>query len=165
MSAMRRNGTVADSSLLPVRRPLDPNVVLTGGALAIVALEAAYRHWLSIPLLLAEGLVAGAALLYAWFERDRLRLDAVVAITVGLQLALLAVHLGLDVQGDKDSSTVFRWQGNGLNRGDYPRSEYPVGAVLLFGLEAWLGGGATRTANALLMIPFQAVAIVSLWLT
>src|SRR6185295_5081033 len=28
-----------------------------------------------------------------------------------------------------------------------------------------LGGGATRTANALLMIPFQAVAIVSLWLT
>jgi hypothetical protein len=156
---------VADSSLLPVRRPLDPNVVLTVGALAIVALEAAYRHWLSIPLLLAEGLVAGAALLYAWFERDRLRLEAVVAIAVGLQLALLAVHIGLDVRGDKDSSTVFRWQGNGLNRGDYPRSEYPVGAVLLFGLEAWLGGGATRTANALLMIPFQAVAIVSLWLT
>ena len=160
---MRRKGTVADSSLRGVRR-LDPNLGLAAGAVAIVALEAAYRHWLSIPLLLAEGLVAGVSLLYAWFERDRLRLDAVLAIVVGLQLALLAVHLGLDVRGDKDSNTVFRWQGNGFNRGDYPRSEYPVGAVLLFGLEAWLGGGSTRTANALLMIPFQALAVASLWL-
>jgi hypothetical protein len=66
--------------------------------------------------------------------------------------------------GDKDSSAVFRWQGNGLLRGDYPRSEYPVGAVLLFALEAWLGGGATRTANALLMAPFHLLVLASVWL-
>ena len=56
-----------------------------------------------------------------------------LAVIGGLQLALFGVHLALDVVGDKDSSVVYRWQGNGLNRGEYPRSEYPLGAVLLFG--------------------------------
>ena len=71
----------------------------------------------------------------------------------------------IDVSGDKDASVVFRWQGNGLLRGDYPRSEYPLGAVLLFALEAWLGGGSTRNTNALLMIPFQVALVASVWAT
>jgi hypothetical protein len=154
-----------DSSLRFVRRPVDPNLALSATAVAIVALEAAHRGWDSIAWLVLQGVVAGVGLLYAWRERARLALVPVLAIAVGLQLALHAVHLSLDVIGDKDSSVVFRWQGNGLNRGDYPRSEYPVGAVLLFGLEAWLGGGTTRTANALLMAPFQALAVASIWLT
>jgi hypothetical protein len=89
----------------------------------------------------------------------------VLGIAVGLQLALLGVHLGLDVVGDKDSSVVFRWQGNGVLHGDYPRSEYPAGAVLLFALEAWLGGGTTRVPNALLMASLQALAVASIWAT
>jgi hypothetical protein len=162
---VRRKGTGADSSLRAVPRLRDPNLVLAAAAVAIVALEAAYREWLFLPWLLGQAGVAGLALLYAWRERERLRLGPVLLIAAGLQLALFGVHLGLDVTGDKDSSVVFRWQGNGLNRGEYPRSEYPVGAVLLFGLEALLGGATTRTPNALLMIPFQSLAIVSLWLT
>jgi hypothetical protein len=144
---------------------LDPNVALITGAVATVALEAAYRTWISTPLLLLEPVVAGVALLAAWRTQERLRLPVVLAVVVGLQLALLSVHLGLDVSGDKDSSVVFRWQGNALRGGDYPRSEYPLGAVLLFALEALLGGGSTRAANALLMAPLHAMAVACIWLT
>ena len=144
---------------------LDPNLALAAAAIAIVATEAAYRTWISDAWLLLEALVAGAALFHAWREQDRLRLAPVLAVIGGLQLALFGVHLALDVVGDKDSSVVYRWQGNGFNRGDYPRSEYPLGAVLLFGLEAWLGGGTTRNANALLMVPLAVLTSAAVWLT
>jgi hypothetical protein len=144
---------------------LDPNVALAASAAISIALEAAYRTWVSTAWLLLQTVLAGLALLVAWRNQDRLRLWPVLGIAVGLQLAMLALHLGLDVKGDKDSSVVFRWQGNGVLHGDYPRSEYPAGAVLLFALEAWLGGGTTRVPNALLMAPLQAVAVASIWAT
>ncbi len=144
---------------------LDPNLALAAAAVAIVAAEAGYRTWISDAWLLLEALIAAAALFHAWREQDRLRLGPVLAVIGGLQLALFGVHLALDVVGDKDSSVVYRWQGNGLVRGDYPRSEYPLGAVLLFGLEAWLGGGTTRNANALLMVPLALATSAAVWLT
>ena len=144
---------------------LDPNLALAAAAVAIVASEAAYRTWISDAWLLLEALVAALALFHAWREQDRLRFGPVLAVIGGLQLALFGIHLALDVVGDKDSSVVYRWQGNGLVRGDYPRSEYPLGAVLLFGLEAWLGGGSTRSANALLMAPLALAASAAVWLT
>jgi glycosyl transferase family 87 len=146
-------------------RVRDPNLALALGALCIVALEAAYQTWVSDVWLVLEAAAAALALFAAWRAQERLRLGPVLLIVVGLQLALLAVHLSIDVVADKDSSVVYRWQGNMLLRGDYPRSEYPVGAVLLFALEAWLGGGSTRTANALLMTPFQALTVASVWLS
>jgi glycosyl transferase family 87 len=146
-------------------RVRDPNLALALGALCVVALEAAYRTWVSDVWLVLQAVAAAIALYAAWRTQERLRLGPVLLIVVGLQLALLGVHLGIDVIADKDSSIVYRWQGNMLRRGDYPRSEYPVGAVLLFALEAWLGGGATRTANALLMAPFQALTVAAAWLT
>ena len=148
-----------------MRGRVDPNLGLAATAVAIVALEAAYRESLSIAWLLAQAVVAGVGLLHAWSERDRLRLAPVLAIVLGLQLALVGVHLGLDAEGDKDSSVVFRWQGNMLRNGDYPRSEYPLGAVLLFAFEAWIGGGATRSANGLVMAPLHALAVACVWLT
>ena len=144
---------------------LDPNIALAAAAVAIVATEAAYRTWISDAWLLLEALVAAVALFHAWREQDRLRLGPVLAVIGGLQLALFGVHVALDVVGDKDSSVVYRWQGNALGRGDYPRSEYPLGAVLLFGLEAWLGGGTTRNANALLMAPLAVLTSAAVWLT
>jgi len=144
---------------------LDPNLALAAAAIAIVATEAAYRTWISDAWLLLEALVAAVALFHAWREQDRLRFGPVLAVVGCLQLALFGVHIALDVVGDKDSSVVYRWQGNGLVRGDYPRSEYPLGAVLLFGLEAWLGGGTTRNANALLMAPLAMIASAAVWLT
>ena len=144
---------------------LDPNITLAAAAVAIVATEAAYRTWISDAWLVLEALVAAAALFHAWRRQDRLRLGPVLAVIGGLQLALFGVHVALDVVGDKDSSVVYRWQGNALRRGDYPRSEYPLGAVLLFGLEAWLGGGTTRNANALLMAPLAVLTSAAVWLT
>jgi hypothetical protein len=144
---------------------LDPNVALAASAAATVVLEAAYRTWISDLWLIAQAVVAAGALVVAWRNQSRLRMWPLVALVVALPLALLAVHLGLDVRGDKDSSVVFRWQGNGLLRGDYPRSEYPAGAVLLFGLEAWIGGATTRVPNALLMAPLQGIAVAAVWLS
>jgi hypothetical protein len=144
---------------------VDPQLVLLVGVLAIIGAEAAYRTQESIAWLFAQGAVAGVALLHAWTTQDRLRLVPVLALAGGLAVALVATHLALDVEGDRDSSLVFRWQGNGLLRGEYPRSEYPAGAVVLFAFEAWLGDGSTRTAHAFLMVPFHLLVVASVWLT
>ena len=66
-----------------------------------------------------------------------------------------------DVQVDFDIS-IYTTQGQSLLDGDYPRSEYPTGAVTLFALETWLGDDA-RTSNALLMIVFQLAAVAAIW--
>jgi Glycosyltransferase family 87 len=144
---------------------LDPNLVLAASAAAVVVVEAAYRTWTSVAWLLLEGLVATIALVHAWRTQERLRLVPVLLVVGGLQLALFGVHIALDVSGDRDSSTVFRWQGNAILHGDYPRSEYPLGAVLLFAAEAWLGGGGTRSANTLVMAPLGMLAAACVWLT
>jgi hypothetical protein len=144
---------------------LDPNLVLAASATAVVVLEAAYRTWTSIAWLLLQGAVAAIGLLHAWRTQERLRMLPVLLLVGTLPLALLGVHVGLDVAGDKDSSIVFRWQGNALVHGDYPRSEYPLGAVLLFAAEAWVGGGATRGANAIFMAPLSVLASACVWLT
>ena len=76
-----------------------------------------------------------------------------LAVIGGLQFTrCVGVHLALDVVGDKDSSVVYRWQGNGPRRGDYPRSEYPLGAVLLFASRGVARRRNDRNANALLMV-------------
>jgi hypothetical protein len=141
----------------------DPHVALAAGSLAALGAELAYRKQGSTAWLLVGAAAAALGLAQAWREQERLRLAPVLALAASLPLAWLLLHLGIDVSGDKDASVVFRWQGNGLLRGDYPRSEYPLGAVLLFALEAWLGGGSTRNTNALLMIPFQVALVASVW--
>jgi hypothetical protein len=47
----------------------------------------------------------------------------------------MTLHLAVDVTADRDSVTLSRWQGNALRRGDYPRSEYPVGPCCCFAFE------------------------------
>lgn len=137
-----------------MRRP-DPHLALAAGAALVVAAEAGYRTWISDAWLFLQAAIALAGLVYAWREQERLRGRVVLALTAGFALAWMTLHLAVDVTADRDSDTLFRWQGNALRRGDYPRSEYPLGAVLLFAFEAWIGGGATRAVNAFLMIPFH----------
>ncbi len=152
---------------MPIRVPArtDPHVALAAGSLGALAGELAYRTQGSTAWVLAGAAAAAVGLALAWREQERLRLAPVLVLVALLPLAWLLLHLAVDYTGDKDASVVFRWQGNALLRGDYPRSEYPVGAVLLFALEAWLGGGVTRNANALLMIPFQVALVASVWAT
>lgn len=139
------------------------HLALAGCVLGMVAAEAGYRWRTSIAWLFLEGAFGLAALAVAWRGRDRLRLLPLLALALALQGGFLLVHLWLGATADVDTSVVYRTQGNALLDGDYPRSEYPTGAVLLFALEALLGGGPTKTANALLMLPFQLGAVAAVW--
>ena len=140
-----------------------PHLVLLAGVAAVLAAEAGYQTWTSVAWLFLQGAVALTALLVAWGAQSRLRLPPVLGLALALQGGLVAVHLALGATADVDSETVYRLQGNALLDGDYPRSEYPTGAVLLFALEALLGGGETRVANALLMLPFGLLAVAAIW--
>jgi len=111
----------------------------------------------------AQALIASCGLLAAWFGRDRLRLGPLLLLALAFQAAWIAIHLGIGVAGDHDPVDVYPAQGDVLLHGGYPDSEYPPGAVALFALETWLGGGAARTTNALLMIPFQLVCVYAVW--
>jgi hypothetical protein len=142
----------------------DPHAALAGGAAAVLLLELGRQEaGRDYAWLLIEAVVAGLALAAAWRRQDGLRLAPVLGLGLLLQLGLVALALGYDVRGDVDASAVYPLQGNTLLDGEYPRSEYPPGAVLLFGLEVWLGGGAARTANALLMVPCQLVLVAAIW--
>jgi hypothetical protein len=158
-------GTVVRARATGLRPSLSsPHVALGAAAVVVLAAEAGYDWRTSDAWLVLEAAAGLAALVYAWRVQERLRLWPLLALAASFALALVLLHLGLDVRADKDSSVVYRWQGNGLRRGDYPRSEYPLGAVLLFAFEAWLGGGATRAVNAFLMIPFQLATVAAVWL-
>jgi Glycosyltransferase family 87 len=145
-------------------REAHPLVVLGVGGALVVALEAgrtvtatpAYR-WL-----LVEGVVAAVALFLAWENQERLRLPGLLVLAVAFHGALVGVHRAAGLAGDSDP-VLYVWQGEMLLDGDYPHSEYPTGAVLLFGLEAALTDGSGRTVNALAMIPFQLLTVAAIW--
>jgi Glycosyltransferase family 87 len=141
----------------------NPHVALAVGVAGMLAAEAGYRWRTSLVWLFLEGAFALAALLLAWRRADELRLAPLLALTLALQAGFVVIHLTLGAVADVDTSQVFRDQGNALLDGDYPRSEYPTGAVLLFGFEALIGGGTTRVPNAFLMIPFQLVLVAAVW--
>jgi len=142
---------------------VDPHLVLAAAAALVVAAEAAYSHAASDGWLALEVAFAALGLLYAWREQERLRLGPLLAIAFAFQLAYVCVHLGFDVRSDFDSRVLFKRYGNELLDGDYPNSEYPVGAVVLFAFEAWISGGATRVANAFVTIPFQVLLVGAVW--
>jgi hypothetical protein len=112
---------------------------------------------------IAQAIVAGVALALAWVSRDRLRLGPVLLLSLLFDVAWIVLHLRLGVAGDHDPIDVYPAQGNELLHGHYPHSEYPPGAVGLFALETWLGGGTARTANAFIMVPFQLVCVAGIW--
>jgi Glycosyltransferase family 87 len=150
-----------------MRRPGgSPHLVLAVGAAVVLALEAlrgsatlGTSSWWPF----TQALVAGVTLVAVWRARDQLRLGSIVAIGLAFHLVWIGLHLHLGVTGDHDPVDVYSSQGNALLTGDYPRSEYPPGAVAFFALATWLGGGAARTAHAFLMVPFQIVCIVGIW--
>ena len=153
-------------ALLAWRLLSSPHVILAIAALLVLACE-----WLrgaatldtSAVWPVAQAVIASCGLLAAWFSRDRLRLGPVLVLGAGFQLAWILVHLHLGVTGDHDPLDVYPAQGDVFLHGDYPDSEYPPGAVALFAMETWLGGGEARTANAFLMIPFQLVCVYAVW--
>jgi hypothetical protein len=140
----------------------EPHFVLAAAAGFVLVCEAVTQEvGTSAPMLLAAA-VAFAAFILVWREQERLRLLPLLGLTLVFQLAWIAVHLGVGLESFDSQILYSRW-GNELLDGRYPEAQYPPGAVLLFALEAWLGGGATRTSNAFVMIPFQLATVAAVW--
>jgi hypothetical protein len=132
-------------------------VVVLGAEWARGSPSAASGKWFSL-----EAAVMGVALLLAWLWQGELRSVQVLVGAVAFALALVLVRHHVGSHGDIDVNGVYREQGQALLDGRYPRSEYPPGAVVLFALDVLLGGGHTRTSNALIMVAFQAAIVASL---
>jgi len=113
---------------------------------------------------LAEGAIAGTALAAAWSRRETLRLGPLLGLAAVFQLAWIAIHLRLGMHGGLDPRVVYTPEGNAVLHGTFPPSPYPPGAVGLFALETWLGRGSAVTANALVMVPFQAALVAAVCL-
>ena len=144
----------------------NPHVALGFGVLATVGCEYVYREqgrW--APVFLLPAVATAVALVYAWTCQERLRLPIVLCLTFVLQLGYTLIHIGTGTHGDWDALNVYSPQGQSLLDGDYPPSEYPLGAVLIFAFEALLGGGNAERSNAFLMIPFQLLLVASVWQT
>jgi len=140
----------------------DPHLPLALAAVAVLGGEWRQAE-AGVKWPIFEAGVFAVAFAIAWTRRDRLRLVPLVSLTLLFHLASVAIHVHLGVHGDGDP-IIYGQQGKILVGGRYPASEYPAGAVGLFGLETWISGGSTRTANALTMVPVHAVGVVALWL-
>jgi hypothetical protein len=151
--------------LVNVRRLPRSYVILVAAALTTLVLEF-FRGVSPLgqsPLWpLSEAAVAGAALLVAWRRQGELRLDATLALAGGYQLVWTALHLARGVPSDFDSQYTYSIEGNGLLHGTY-QSEYPPGAVLIFALDALVGGRHTRVSHAFVMVPFLQLLVFALW--
>jgi hypothetical protein len=139
-----------------------PHLVLAVTAAIVLACELVTQEsGSSAPMMLAA-VIAFAAFVIVWRDQERLRLIPLLGLTLAFQLGWIAVDVGVGL-GSFDSEILYSRWGNELLDGRYPEAQYPPGAVLLFALEAWLGGGGTRTANALVMVPFQLVTVAAVW--
>lgn len=162
--------SVWDSAAATAERPasgwrsiaLNAHSILAALAGAALGFElAAQETGSSVWIMLAAGVALGG-FLAVWRQQDELRLVPLLLITLAFQVAWIALHLRLGVTS-VDSEELYRRWGNALLDGHYPDSQYPPGAVLLFTLDAWLGGGATRTSHAFVMVPFQLLTVVAVW--
>ena len=108
---------------------LGPHAVLAGAVAVVLAAEWGYDRHTSDAWIFLQALAGAVALIHAWRVQDRLRLGPVLALAFAFNAGWVALHLGLHVRGDFDSRHVYNVQGESLLHGNYPRSEYPVGAV------------------------------------
>jgi hypothetical protein len=143
----------------PIR---EPHLVLACSAVVVLLAEYAAVERGSAAWILVGATASLAAFVVAWRQQHRLRLAPLLFMSFAFELAWIGLHLHLGVNS-VDSSVLYRRWGNELLDGHYPNAQYPPGAVLLFALDALLGGGPTRTAHAFVMIPFQLITVVAVW--
>ena len=139
-----------------------PHFVLATAAVIVVACELGAETTDSAVWMLLAGVVAFAAFVLVWQAQDRLRLPVLLVLSLAFNIAWIALHLAVGLESF-DSEVLYRRWGNELLDGRYPEAQYPPAAVLLFAFDAWLGGGATRTSHAFVMIPFQLLTVAAVW--
>ena len=115
-----------------------PHAALAGAAALcalceVLVVDTGHGYWLAVAAAFAT-----AALVFAWRRQDELRFAPILAIAAAYQLAVVAAHVAGDVLGDQDVA-AYAVYGSEVVDGRFPQTEYPAGAVLLFGLEALLG--------------------------
>ncbi len=153
----------ASGSAVGVRIPaLEPHAALAGGAVAMVLAEVAAQKQGSAVWIVLGAVASAFAFLVAWRSQERLRLVPLLVVTLGFNVAWIAVDLALGVTS-VDSAVLYRIWGNSLLHGHYPDAQYPPAAVLLFAFDALVGGGPTRIAHAFVMVPFQLVTVAAVW--
>jgi uncharacterized membrane protein len=143
-------------------RPTDPHLVLAMAAVVVLLAEFLSVETSSAVWILLAAAASFVSFVIAWREQGRIRLLPLLALALAFNVAWIALHLRLGVES-LDSSVLYRSWGNALLEGHYPESQYPPGAVLLFALDALLGGGPTRTAHAFVMVPFQLATVAAVW--
>ena len=139
-----------------------PHAALAGGATLAVLFEALRVHTDEPYWLVAAATFVAVALIFAWRRQTELRFAPVMAIAAIYHLAVVTAHLAGGATADQDPEAFWIY-GSELLDGRYPETEYPAGAVLLFGLEALLGDGSALTPNRLLMVPFQLLCVAGIW--
>jgi hypothetical protein len=172
--------SVTDLSAAPTRRferyrdaaALHPHAALLLSVVAAIATEPVLEAGRdssstagatsAAALLVLRALIAGACLFVAWEGQARLRLDRVLACAALLGLGWIAVHELAGYAADKDLQ-IYASTGSTLLDGSYPGSEYPTGAVVLFGFEVLVGGDYPRTFHAILMVAFHLATVAAIW--
>src|SRR5438477_6727207 len=124
-------------------------LALVALAVLVVQWRIAVDHRAAWALLVAA--VAAWGLWLAWRRQESLSLPAVLGLGVALHVASILLFRHLGYNGDQDPNQVYLGQGHRFLDGHYPTSEYPVGGVLLFGLEAAVEPQPPQIANAVLM--------------
>jgi hypothetical protein len=140
----------------------DPHLPLALAALCLLAGEWRQAE-ANVKWPLFEAGLFAIAFAVAWPRRSHFRLLPLLLLTLLFELASIAVHIHVAAHGDADP-IIYAREGQTLVDGKYPAAEYPAGAVALFGFETWVSGGATRTANALTMVPLHLLIVAALWL-
>jgi hypothetical protein len=140
----------------------EPHLALGSAAIAVLVAELLAVERGSAVWILFGVAASVAAFVVAWREQRRIRVAPLLLLSLAFNLAWIGLHLHLGVDS-LDSSVLYRRWRNALLDGEYPESQYPPGAVLLFALDALLGGGPTRTAHAFVMIPFQLATVSAVW--
>jgi uncharacterized membrane protein len=160
---VRAGAASVEDGARSVRIPaFEPHTALGCGAVVMLLAEFAAVKQGSAAWIAVGAVVASCGFLIAWQSQERLRLFPLLGLTLAFQLSWIALDLGLGVKS-LDSSVLYRVWGNSLLHGHYPDAQYPPAAVLLFALDALLGGGPTRIAHAFVMVPFQLVTVVAVW--
>jgi hypothetical protein len=153
------------SSVRTARPSIVVHSVLAVAAAVLVGLEARWAQLIDRPAwiwIVVEPLVAAVALAIAWRLQPYLRAVPIVVLALAFGVAWTTVHQVVGFRGDLEPNLLYPSEGHALLHGHYPASEYPVGAVLLFTVEAALGGNSAQSSNRWLILPFQIICVLAL---